>query len=438
MSKPSFQDIVPPAKKTIRDIPISLSRKPSGEMPPRQTPPPSLNSSYSEKPPKSHRLLLIVFILIIIAGLVYAGLIYFGGATLKVTPKQSTQAVNLTITATKDSSGGLRFSLINIEKTGSEVVQASSSASIQKKAMGDVIIYNNYSSAPQALVKSTRLATQTGLIYRIQSSVTVPGTTSVNGKTVPGSVAVTAVADQAGDTYNIGASSFTIPGFQSDPQRYAGFYAQSKNPMAGGFIGIAPQVPDASRTQIQNDISSGLKDTLTKEAGTQTPDTFVFYPDGIFIQNTALADSSATGTQAANQSITLNEKSSLYGIIFSKDDLAQYIASKTLSAFDPAKDKVAITNIKDLVFSLQNKNAFSATSTNSITFTLTGNATIVWQFDQTALKQDLAGKSRSDFQSLLASKYPAIDRIQLILSPFWQQTFPTDTKKIIVDIVSTN
>jgi len=59
-------------------------------------------------------------------------------------------------------------------------------------------------------------------MYRIDSSVIIPGYQKVNGKIIPGSIEATVYADQAGDGYNLKLADltgdFSIPGFKGDPR----------------------------------------------------------------------------------------------------------------------------------------------------------------------------------------------------------------------------
>src|SRR3989344_4309173 len=67
---------------------------------------------------------------------------------------------------------------------------ASGQQMVVKKARGEITVYNNYNSEPQNLITTTRFESAKGLIFRIQRSITVPGTRLINGKTTPGSVRV--------------------------------------------------------------------------------------------------------------------------------------------------------------------------------------------------------------------------------------------------------
>ena len=62
---------------------------------------------------------------------------------------------------------------------------------VSLKASGRIVIYNNYNTAKQRLVRNTRFETPPGFIYRINKSIDVPGQTTEAGRTIPGSIEVT-------------------------------------------------------------------------------------------------------------------------------------------------------------------------------------------------------------------------------------------------------
>ena len=115
------------------------------------------------------------------------------------------------------------------------VAATGKSGAANHKARGTVVIYNEYSADPQPLVATTRLETD-GKIFRLTEGVTVPGMTTTAGKQEPGAIEASVVADQSGSEYNVGPSTFTIPGFKGSP-KYGKFSAKSVKAFTGGGEG---------------------------------------------------------------------------------------------------------------------------------------------------------------------------------------------------------
>jgi hypothetical protein len=144
-----------------------------------------------------------------------------------------------------------------ISKSFSSTGEKSASS---RKARGTITIYNEYSSASQPLVATTRFLSSEGKLFRLVSGTVIPGMTKVGTEMKPGAVEAEVVADEAGDSFNISAATFTIPGFQgSGNEKYSKFYAKSFSAMTGG--GSGETVANAVTEQ---DINSAKEKVLTE------------------------------------------------------------------------------------------------------------------------------------------------------------------------------
>lgn len=151
---------------------------------------------------------------------------------------------------------------------------ATGARKVERRAGGDVTIYNAFSSAAQPLVANTRLLTPEGLIFRLTEKITVPGAKIEQGKIIPSSVSARVIANQAGDKYNVGpVSRFSIPGFQGT-SKYEGFYAASSAPIAGGFIGTAAYPVESDIKTATDKLKTLLADAVSLSIG-NLPSNFV-------------------------------------------------------------------------------------------------------------------------------------------------------------------
>ena len=108
---------------------------------------------------------------------------------------------------------------------------------IERKAVGEVMIYNSYSSQPQALIAGTRIESPDGKIFRLDKKITVPGAKIEEGKIAASVIKAAVTAEKAGEEYNIDSvNNFTIPGFKGTA-KYGDFYAVSNEAMKGGVVG---------------------------------------------------------------------------------------------------------------------------------------------------------------------------------------------------------
>lgn len=103
-----------------------------------------------------------------------------------------------------------------------------------KKATGKITIYNEYSTETQRMILRTRFESPDGRIYRLAASVIVPGKRIVNQQEIPGQIDAMVIAEEEGPQYNIGPTTFTIPGFKGDP-RYEYFLGVSTEAITTGL-----------------------------------------------------------------------------------------------------------------------------------------------------------------------------------------------------------
>jgi hypothetical protein len=74
-------------------------------------------------------------------------------------------------------------------------------------------------------------------------------------------------------------------------------------------------------------------------------------------------------------------------------------------------------------------------NTGPLNLLLQGNPILVWQFDKQALATALLGKEKKEFESVISTFSPAIEKAKASVRPFWKQTFPADEAKlgIVID-----
>jgi hypothetical protein len=192
-----------------------------------------------------------IFGVLVLAAAFFAVPRFLGSAKVTLDFQKTPWEYKHTFTADK-SVGNINAANNNIpaqvfvsNKNITQLFPASGNANVSQKAKGTITIYNAYSSAPQSLVATTRFVTPDGKIFRLINGVTVPGAQVTNGQIVPSSINAPIIADQAGDSYNVGSiAKLAIPGFQGTP-KYNGFYGSIASSTSGGFVGNKA-VPTAS------------------------------------------------------------------------------------------------------------------------------------------------------------------------------------------------
>jgi hypothetical protein len=445
MAKNILQDIVPPEKRSIRNIPLPSRRNPASA--PQQSPASIPQSeprierrvedvhvpesySYDEEPPRSRRyskkaIWLASAGAIVIVLFAFSSL--FSGATVRVQPKEtSVSAAGVVFEAQRGVGVGIPYEIVTISQEEGVSVPAEGEEEVEEKASGRIVIYNAFDSSEQRLIKNTRFETEEGLIYRINESVVVPGSVTSNGSTLPGSIEVTVYADEAGEEYNVGLKDFTIPGFKSDSARYATIYARSKTDMTGGFVGTRKKVAEEDLEAARTALAESLRSKLQEELQGQVPENFVAYEDGLFFSFEPLPQSGGSGS-----SVVINERGTLGAVIFNKTVLASRLAEELAPDFEGSS---ATLKSDEIPFAVQNRETFDLNDPSSLTFTIDGNVSLVSQFDKDTLAADLVGKSRKDIPTILVN-YPSIAKMDAMIRPFWKKSFPSDPADINIETI---
>lgn len=444
--KSPFQDIIPPEKRSIRNVslnkqaptPKKIHHKRSKKVKDEEE---SENISvtlnvesvtseeqndpwvyepkedlklYSDESShsKASRLMIWLVAVASVFVLFFAVSWLLSGATVKIGLKKVQVPVsgtmNLSLSPKDDEVG---YSTIVLTDKASATLPATGQKQVNSYATGTIVIYNNYSGATQKLVAGTRFALSNGLIYKLDSAVTVPGKTSKN----PGSVTAKVTAEKAGAEYNVGLSDFTIPGFKGDP-RYNGFYARSKTEMVGGGSGTVATVDDTSKNAIIENLKAGLVTGLEDKVRKELPNTSVSLSG---LENISFTVGEPT-LQDDKAKIEVVGTIKLYAI--NANSLAKSLLGKAgIEALDS-------TNI------MVNTSGATATSTevgtSTLAVTFNGNATIEYQIDNAQFAKDIAGKSKDEVAKITSEKYKEITSISSEIRPFWRRNIPTDTSRI--------
>lgn len=446
MARNILQDIVPPEKRSIRNITlperVRREKRPIQNSPLKPVAGENIKKEAQMVAPESPRdpqfypypqdtkkrkltkkstfwslgVVALIFLFFIFSSLL-------SSATIKITPRNAVvNASNEIFKANAGGTEGVNLEIIEISKEAGEVVPATGEEKVERKASGTIVIYNNYDSNDQRLIRNTRFQTPEGLIFRIDESVVVPG----KGAT-PGSVEVTVFADEPGDKYNIGLKDFTIPGFSDDPGRFKNIYARSKTEMTGGLIGTVKTVSSSDETNTKERIRVKLQEDLKREVLSQIPAGFILFDDATFFDYESLPQSEARG-----DSVQINEKVNLKAVIIKKSELASALAEKLEPNF--TGDDSDVKNWEDLVFEIQNKENLDLLRENEVSFTINGEVILIKTFDEKILKTDLAGNPKKDLNNIL-SGYPSIERAQSFIKPFWKRSFPKKEEKIKIEII---
>lgn len=444
MPRIQFSDVVPPEKRSIRNISIpsnsrrklkSSSAKPTEEV--YEEPIIIKETTLAKEPQKYYyekldympenkkgkkKIIYGGIALLAVLTFVFVMMTSFASANVLVRPKKEMVSTTMKITATSlETSSTTKYEVLKIEKQKSMEVEATEEKMVEKKASGKIMVYNAYSDKPQRLISRTRFETKEGLIFRTAESIVIPGK---KGE-IPGSIEIEVYADEPGEKYNVDKKDFSIPGFKNDKERYVGFYARSTTKLSGGFIGKLKKVAEETKTKILNDIEAQLKTEVETEAKNQIPSSLVFLNNSIEYQFEEL-DQIDSGNKAE-----IGKKVIAKVMLFDKNSL-----EKTILNFH--KDKLTdwenidttISNFTNITITEKSNSGYDTEPTDVY---IEGMVEIKAKIDEKSIVYALTNTERKRVSEIL-QKFKGVEGVRASIKPVWKKSFPNDPNRIHIDI----
>lgn len=398
-----FDDIIPPSRRREAE---PLSQYTNNTSP----------RTHGKSPRFPYATIIIAVLVIAASG---AALLHFSSARIDIVPSTASAAVQSTLTASQ-TSGELPFKVITAQKIASQSVKGNGTKTVNASASGTITIYNTQSKVQQ-LIATTRFATPAGLVFRIREGVKVPA----GSVSKPGSLTVKVYADQAGSSYNVGPSSFTLPAFAGKPEATQ-VYARSTTAMTGGASGTVPVVDSAGGVQARTALTTALAADLEKSIQDQVIAGYVLL-DGATETSYQELDSAASETAGM---VDVKMQGTITAVIFPNAALAKAIAL-SVSGLTYQGEPLTLTDTADL--KLVPTSGIPDADAASFSFALSGTAPLVYTVDKARIAAAVAGKTR-DAVEVALTNYPEVNRAVIVLRPFWKQSFPEDPAAIAISV----
>ncbi|MBT6691384.1 hypothetical protein HOB10_03570 [Candidatus Parcubacteria bacterium] len=279
------------------------------------------------------------------------------------------------------------------------------------KAGGYVTIYNNY-SRDQVLIATTRLLTSDNKLYRIADRVEIP---------VGGQAEVWAEADQEGEQFVIEATTFIIPGLWEGLQEMV--YAESKDGMK------LQSVPKYLVTQENLDTVKQNLETQAREQGLKVvndilSDNLKIQDEQLFLEYETI-EFTPLGTET--KEVSLTQKVSAYGVVFSPDDLNKISQEKFGKELKESQSVIKLDAenfvYKIIEIDLEKESAVIEASINA-TINSDGR---YWDID----KEKIIGLNEAGIKDYLQQL--GVEDVQVNFFPNWITTAPKIKDHIIIE-----
>jgi len=366
----------------------------------------------SEPSVNFYRTIALSFLIITVVLLAVVVFVTSKKATITILAKEDTRSVNLTVGLSTGNgalnentiSGSVSSSVINF----SQKYFPTGSKTIEGLAGGEVTIFNK-TNEPQVLVKTTRLLTDKGILFRLADKVTAPAN---------GQVIATVYADKSGAESDIGASKFTIPGLDAAKQKVV--YAESTKPMNTSVrkVGI---LTDGDIKAAAADFEEKIKEQYASSSSDENTKTVVTVTGANPVSDKKIGEEV--------DGFNLSGTSTVVVISYDKKSLNDAISKVVSSKVDNTLEKV-LTVTNDPKVSVSSYDAVSKTAQLSVSqdvlVTLDANA-------EKLSPQYFMDKSKDDIERYVF-ELSHVAGVEVNFSPSWISKAPTvpDKIKIVV------
>lgn len=339
-------------------------------------------------------------------------------ATITLTAKPSVIATSASLTVVKNplSEGQIAGSVGRVTRTSSRIflLPQEGARAIEAKSSG-IVTVTNTTGSDQPLVATTRFLSESGVLFRLDSGVTVPAN---------GEVEARITADQPGASGDIEATTFTIPGLAESLQ--TSIFGSSAVPMTGGVQYVRTltesDIADAKTalladilTDAKAELASGLDATLAAQ-GTYS------------VKEESVTTDVAVGTETGTFSLTIT--ATITGVYYDAALVTSY-ARSLLQKRVP--EGFVLNSVSEQGVQTTIESADYATGEAQLSLYLDGTAVI--SADAPTLSKDrFLGRAPNEVFTLLRSS-DAISDVAITFTPFWLQRIPTlkDHIEIIIN-----
>ncbi len=316
------------------------------------------------------------------------------------------------------------------QKTASKEFSASGKMMKEEKAKGIIRVFNKYSTSAQGLLSNTRFVSDKGKLFRSLEREVIPGGHYEKGKFVAGFVDIKVMAAEPGEDYNIGPSTFSIPGFKGT-SKYTYFYGESSSPMVGGFKGEVSQITSEDIKKAGLALSDELKEESKNFLKKTIPADYILLDETIFQDITEGSSSIKAGSEG--ESFNLQIKVESKGVGFRKSDVDEFIRKFITSNISEdemfEKESLEVNYSLKLPPSSTGDGADDILKSGKIILATEIKAKIYQNINLAELKRALAGKSLKETKIFLGD-LPRVTKVEIKSWPFLRRKIPDDMGKI--------
>lgn len=390
-------------KRKIFDI-IPPEQKDTGEVRPQKPVKPKL----VKKPKKAPILIGSLIVMVGVLGWIFIE----PQATIEIWPEK--QPID------SEFQGTISGEVFTAEKTVLQEFSSTGTKLKTERARGTIRVYNNYSTHVQPLLAATRFVSADGKLFRTPKKVAIPGTHYEGGELIPGTIDIEVVAAEAGEEYNIGPSTFSIPGF-AGTARYTTFYAKSFEPMQGGMEQKVPQVTSEDLDRAKEIVKAKALQESQTYLESLIPEEYILVEGATVREVTEFIPLVEEGQEVDR--FSYRAKTEARALAFRKSELRELVITHLQSQI-PEEKKLQEDSL-NIEYSPKEVDF----KKSKLILNLTTGAEIYSPIDEGSLKERIRNKNPNEIKNLFKD-FSEVKKVQIRLWPFWVTRAPWDMERI--------
>lgn len=280
-------------------------------------------------------------------------------------------------------------------------------------ATGKAILHND-ADYNQPLVATTRLLTDSGVLFRLKDRVVVPA---------KGTVEAEVYADKPGKESEVGPSKFTIPGLSADKQKL--IYATSDAPMVGGIKKVGVLGESDWQTAVA-ELKAELEKIGKEKLAVKQSDLSAVYELG----EVEVVSAQKVGDEV--NGFTLSGKATLLGVFYNQNEVKS-LAAKELNKRVVEGDE--ILSIADAGLSVVLKGYDASSTAATVEVVASGMVSLNPESKQLA-KTMFFGKNKEEIRRYLLS-LDHVQEVEIKFTPLWMRSAPSIADHVSVVVKTT-
>ena len=416
-----FFDIIPPNQTKPKELSEEIQR----EVQPFHGGPTSVKSMKFRK-----WFFGIIGSVIVILTFLLLGSFAFSEVDIAIWPEidelsfNETITIDLNTTSVDFENNAIPGQEVTNEKVESKEFSATGKAVKESKARGTITVYNAHSTSARSLVPS-RFVSADGKLFWSTKKISVPGYKMQGGKKVPGEVQVEVEAAEVGPDYNIGATTFALPGL-AGTALYTTIYAKSFDSMTGGYVGEVNQIVQNDLNNAETELTEKVKSDSRNILKASLPSD-IMLPDETIIQEVVESNfSHSLGFEIDSFSYEVKVRSA--GLAFKKSDVEGIVMNRINSEIDDGE------KIKDGSLEIKYKLKEVDLKNGKIVVELDIKVKKYTEINLDEIKKAVLGKTVQEATFLLQT-LTQVERVELDKGSFMRKTIPDSMDKVKVELI---